>query len=169
MMLDNSIRNPPRYLSLVHWNLRPGVFTGWKPSAVLALPLLFDSSSPRRHTALLFLPMATLTTSSRGLYANTSASPSFSCPTGCQYITFPLPDLASWTAADTSLPILRQTQFVVDLNYNTTSTSVHCNTAALSAYRTVTLGGPEYYGLDGDCNLIAMYGRGHGATVYVNL
>jgi hypothetical protein len=137
----------------------------WRFGLTFAVRLLL----PRRHTALLFLPMATLTTSSRALYANTSASPSFSCSTGCQYITFPLPDLASWTAVDASLPILRETQFVVDPNYNTTSTSVRCNTAALSAYRTVTLGGPEYYGLDGDCNLIAMYGRSHAATVYASL
>jgi hypothetical protein len=111
--------------------------------------------------------MATLTTSSHGLYANTSTSSSFSCSTGCLYITFPVPDLASWTSAGTSLPVLRETQIIVDPNYNTTSTSVHCNTAALSAYRTGTLGGPEYYGLDGSCNLVATYGRDYGATVYV--
>lgn len=66
-----------------------------------------------------------------------------------------------------SFPALRETQLVVDPNYNTTSTSIRCNTDALSAYPVHTHG-PEYsYKIDGDCDLIYVDAR--GVSVYVDL
>jgi hypothetical protein len=172
MRPGRSVGHLPRCLSFTYCSLRSiNIYlrAGRPVAFSLHFCLTFTAPGNRRLGEVQSFLMATLTTSSYRLYANTSTSSSFSCSTGCSYISFPVPELASWTSADTSLPVLRETQFIVDPNHNTTSTSVRCNSAALSAYRTGTLGGPEYYGLDDNCNLVATYGRDYAATVYVSL
>ena len=108
--------------------------------------------------------MATLTTASSGLYANTSTpsklpSPSLICHTGCRYLEALEPALASWTSANASWPTLRETRFTVDPYANTTSTSIYCNTDALSAYPTPNHPSEKSYTIDEKCNLVGMYAR----------
>jgi len=57
------------------------------------------------------------------------------------------------------MPALRQVEVIVDPNVNTTSTSMYCNTAALSAYPTPSYAGDISYTIDGECNLVGMYAR----------
>jgi hypothetical protein len=115
----------------------------------------FWQRSWRSH---ILFPMAALTTSSPGLYANISSSSlSFSCSTGCRYLMLQNPAVAWWTSANTSMPALRTTRLTVDPNLNTTLTAVDCNSNALSAYPTFKFPGSDSYTLDDKCNLVGIY------------
>lgn len=93
--------------------------------------------------------------SSGWLYANATATTSHTGCQPCSHLNI-IPGIADWGPINPSIPVLRTVQLVVDPNRNTTSTSVHCNTAALSAYQTNTWS-PEMYSLDDGCNLVARY------------
>lgn len=71
------------------------------------------------------------------------------------------PAFAHWNTAASNISALRTIQEVVDQNYNTTSTSVDCNTSVLSEYGDFprnTLNPYEpYYGVNDKCDVVATY------------
>lgn len=110
--------------------------------------------------------MATLapTPSHGSFYANTTTAASYTGCAPCQHLSI-APGMGTWKTADLSIPALRTTQLIFDPNDNTTSTSVHCNSAALSAYPTTAW--DPLYSLNDECQLIASYDAypSHTATV----
>ncbi|KAM0717053.1 hypothetical protein Q7P37_006905 [Cladosporium fusiforme] len=96
--------------------------------------------------------MATLS-SSFPTFTFPNASTTTAAPTcaPCSWLMIE-PGYATWTAANSSLPALRTTQLYFDPNHNTTSTSVSCNSAALSAYTPI-----DNYWVNDDCELVAKY------------
>ncbi|KAM0721927.1 hypothetical protein Q7P37_002852 [Cladosporium fusiforme] len=111
--------------------------------------------------------MASFTTAppSSTSYANTTTSAPFTGCGPCTVLSLNLPGVATWGAPNASVPAIRTTHLLFDPNANTTSTSVQCNSAALSAWPTTEWF--PLYGLDDECNLVASfsaYGE-HTATV----
>lgn len=110
--------------------------------------------------------MASTTTLTTGPYANISTTTSFTGCGQCTYVQIVDPAIGRWNdAAPNNISALRTTQLFIDQNYNTTSTSVECNTSALSQYRTSAEAGntlypyaEPLYGLDEKCNLLVTYG-----------
>lgn len=90
-----------------------------------------------------------------GPYSNTSTTISHTSCQPCSHLNI-IPGIADWGPFNPSIPALCTVQLVVDPNRNTTSTSIYCNTAALSAYQTNTWS-PEMYSLNDGCNLVARY------------
>lgn len=70
------------------------------------------------------------------------------------------PAFAYWNTAASNISALRTIQEVFDQNYNTTSTSVNCNTSVISEYGVPRNTGDPYkpsYGVNDECDVVATY------------
>lgn len=78
------------------------------------------------------------------------------------------PEITTWNESDPSIPALRIVQSFIDPNQNTTSTSVSCNSTAISAYPSA---GYQSYSLNDACELVGAYATGvsYGSSGYPDI